>query len=76
MKHELIPQCEIISEEEKKILMEKYGSNLKKYPKILVSDPMAKALGAKVGDIIKIYRKEPHLKKGYVIYYRVVVEEK
>ncbi|MCS7123706.1 MAG: DNA-directed RNA polymerase subunit RpoH/Rpb5 C-terminal domain-containing protein [Candidatus Aenigmarchaeota archaeon] len=75
-KHFLVPECEIISEKEKEELFKKYGKSLKRYPKIFSTDPLVRAIGAKVGDIIKIYRKEPHLKKTKTIYYRVVVEAK
>lgn len=75
-KHFLVPECEIISEEEKNALFKKYGKSLKLYPKIFSTDPLVKALGAKEGDIIKFYRKEPHLKKIKSIYYRVVVKGK
>lgn len=64
----MVPKHEIVSEEEKIALIQKYGP-LDLFPKILESDPMVERLGAKPGDLIKIYRDEG-------IYYRYVVRER
>lgn len=72
-KNFLVPKHEIATEEEKQELIKKYGP-LKYFPRILSSDPIVKKIGAKPGDLIKIYRKSPILKGKYSIYYRVVVE--
>jgi len=73
LKHELVPVHIVLSEEEKKEVMKKYKvENLKQFPRILTSDPVVKALGAKPGDLIKIIRKSGTA--GESIYYRVVVE--
>ena len=76
LNHFLIPKAEIVSEEEKRKLLGIYGESLKQFPKIKESDPLVKALGAKVGDIIKVYRENPIIKNHYSIYYRVVVKSK
>lgn len=73
-RHELVPKHEILSEKEKKELLERYKCELKHLPKILDSDPVVKALNAKPGDVIRIIRKEPMIGKS--IYYRVVVKHK
>ncbi len=70
--NELVPKHEILSEEEKKKLLEKFNISLKQLPRILITDPCVKALGAKVGDVIKITRKSPTA--GEYFYYRVVVD--
>ncbi|MEM5828324.1 MAG: DNA-directed RNA polymerase subunit RpoH/Rpb5 C-terminal domain-containing protein [Candidatus Aenigmatarchaeota archaeon] len=70
--HFLSPKYSILSEEEKEELLKKYGAKLSQLPKILVTDPVVKALGAKVGDVIKIERDILGIKS---IYYRVVVEK-
>jgi len=72
LKHELVPKHEILSPEEAKKVVKKYGGNPYLFPYILSSDPVVQALGAKVGDIIMITRKsETSLQTKY---YRLVVE--
>ncbi len=61
----MVPKHEIVGEEERKELERMYGS-LDLFPKILVIDPIASKLGAKEGDLIRIYREE-----GF--YYRYVI---
>jgi DNA-directed RNA polymerase subunit H len=70
--HELVPKHEVLSEEEKKEVLERYKVSQFQLPKILVSDPAARAIGAKVGDVIKITRESPTA--GKAIAYRCVVE--
>ncbi len=70
MAHELVPKHEILSDEEKQELIKRYGIKLRQLPRIFSSDPVVKALGAKVGDVIKITREFEGKK---TIYYRVVV---
>lgn len=69
--HFLVPKMEILSEKEKKELFEKMKINENNLPLIKVTDPAAKALNAKVGDIIKIERKD---EPATYYYYRLVVE--
>jgi len=71
--HELVPKHELLSEEEKKELLEKYRVKLEDLPRILITDPAIAKLNPKPGDIVKIIRKDPVA--GEVVYYRVVVEE-
>ena len=73
MDHILVPKHEILSEKEKKALLKKYKISEKQLPKILLSDPVVKEIGAKVGDVIKITRES--LVAGKSIYYRIVVKE-
>ncbi|MEM5882677.1 MAG: DNA-directed RNA polymerase subunit H [Candidatus Aenigmatarchaeota archaeon] len=70
--HKLVPKHILLSEKEKEELLKKYGITLKELPRILSSDPMAKALNAKVGDVIKIIRKSPTAESSE--YYRVVIK--
>jgi len=69
--HFLVPKHEILSEKEVEELLKKYNVTKDKLPKILVTDPAVKAIGAKVGDVIKIERESPTA--GKVYYYRVVI---
>lgn len=70
--HFLVPKHEILSEEDVKLLLEKYGTTKDKIPKIYQADKGLKDLEVKVGDVIKIRRKS--LTSGSAVYYRVVVE--
>lgn len=72
-KHELVPKHEILTEEEKKELLEKLKASLSDLPKIKMNDPAIKHLNPKPGDIVRIYRKSPTA--GETVYYRVVIEE-
>jgi DNA-directed RNA polymerase subunit H len=69
---ELIPEHSVLSESEAKKVLTKFGIPAKKLPKILDIDPQVKLLGAKVGDMIAISRKDPS--GGKYTYYRVVVK--
>ena len=69
--HVLVPKHEIVSDSEIPSIMEKYNiENKSHFPKILADDPAVKEIGAKKGNVIRIYRKEP---TGDCLYYRVVV---
>lgn len=70
--HELVPKHEILTSSEKEELLAKYRVKPYQLPRILTSDPAAKAIGAKPGDIIRILRDSPTA--GKHIAYRYVVE--
>ena len=69
--HFLVPKHEIVPLEKSKELLEKFGSDPIKFPKILQDDPAVIEIGAQKGDIIKISRKSHTAGKS--VYYRVVV---
>lgn len=71
-KHYLVPKHEILSPEERQAVLEKYRIEPYKLPRIKASDPAARLIGAKPGDIIKIIRRSPTA--GESVYYRYVVE--
>jgi len=71
--HELVPKHRVLSEEEKEEVLKRYNAKLMDLPRILVSDPVVRKLGAKPGDVIEIIRKSPTA--GESKYYRVVVIE-
>ncbi len=72
LNHEYVPKHEILSDKEAERVLKKYKLSSKmQLPKILSSDPVVKAIGAKKGDIIKITRKS--ITAGEAVYYRVVV---
>ena len=72
-KHVLVPPHQKLDEKEKKELLEKYGITVKELPAILITDSAISHLGAKVGDVIKITRKNKIL--GEDMFYRGVVNE-
>lgn len=74
LKHKLVPKHIILKDEEKKELLEKLKILPEQLPKILTTDPVVKAIGAKEGDILKIIRNSPTA--GVTLYYRLVVKVK
>ena len=72
LKHALVPEHTILNNEEKSALLQKLQIQPHQLPKILTTDPVVKAIGAKEGDIMKIIRKSPTA--GESIYYRIVVK--
>ncbi len=72
LKHSLVPSHVLLSEEEKNELMKKYNISLHQLPKIFSTDAAVKAVGAKVGDVLKIVRKSPTA--GETTYFRLVIK--
>jgi len=70
--HKLIPLHVIISEDEKKELLDKFNITPEQLPKITHTDPVTIAIGAKPGQIIKIIRKSHTAQEA--VAYRFVVE--
>lgn len=71
-KHELVPKHEIVKDDEIKEMMEMYQIKQKsQLPIILRTDPMAKYLDVKSGDVIKVTRISPSA--GETIVYRYCV---
>jgi DNA-directed RNA polymerase subunit H (RpoH/RPB5) len=68
--HDLVPKFKILSEEEKKQLLERFGTTEEKLPKILKSDPVVNKLNAKAGDVLEIVRSSDV--SGESVYYRIV----
>ena len=71
IKHMLVPEHIILDDEEAKRVLEYYSIPKEQLPKILITDPAAKIIGAKDGDVIKILRDSPTTGKS--VYYRNVV---
>jgi len=72
MKHELVPEHKILSEEEKEEVLKKFNLTPDQLPQIMNDDPVPASIGAKPGQILKIVRKS-HTAEEAVIY-RLVVE--
>jgi DNA-directed RNA polymerase I, II, and III subunit RPABC1 len=70
--HVLVPKHEILTVEEKEELLTQYRVQPYQLPRLKASDPAAKAIDAKPGDVVKIIR-DSHTAGKYTSY-RYVVE--
>ena len=70
LQHKLVPEHTILSKEEAQKVLDDLNVRLDQIPKILPTDPVVKAIDAKVGDILKITRKSETA--GIFVAYRVV----
>jgi len=70
--HEFVPKHEILTSEEREKILAKYRVKPYQLPRIKSSDPAAKAIGARPGDMLRIIRESPTA--GRYIAYRYVVE--
>jgi DNA-directed RNA polymerase subunit H len=69
--HEMVPDHQIMTEEDVKTLLETFDIMEDHLPKIYHDDPAVKACGAKPGNVIKIVRKSQTA--GEATSYRLVV---
>ena len=69
--HEYVSKAELVSDEEKHALLEKYHSKAYQFPWIKFQDPVAIILGAEPGDVIKVNLESQTA--GLSVSYRYVV---
>ncbi len=70
--HFLIPKHELVPREESEGILKRYNANPSQFPYLFVTDPVAKELGAKPGDFVRITRSSETA--GQSSYYRYIVE--
>jgi len=73
--HKFVPQHVLLTKEESLKLLDKYQIDFSDLPQIFEKDPVAIAIGAKEGDIVKVVRESNTTVKS-VNYYRYVKKEK
>lgn len=69
--HEKVPLHEPLSADEKAAVLAQFKISGKQLPEMQRHDPMARYLGLKVGDVVRIRRVSPTT--GFDLYYRIVV---
>jgi DNA-directed RNA polymerase subunit H len=69
--HQLVPEHTILKKEEERELLRRLGIEKTQLPWLKSSDPAAKAIGAKPGNIVKVERKS--LTAGEALMFRCVV---
>lgn len=70
--HFLIPKHELLTKDEAGKVLATYNSSPSQFPYILSTDPIAKEIGAKPGDMVRITRRSETA--GASTYFRYVVE--
>ncbi|MEI7649319.1 MAG: DNA-directed RNA polymerase subunit H, partial [Methanomicrobiales archaeon] len=56
LKHDMVPDHEIMSEEEVSALLTTYNITNEQLPKVFHDDPAVKVIGAEADDVIRIIR--------------------
>ncbi|MFO7797042.1 MAG: DNA-directed RNA polymerase subunit H [Promethearchaeati archaeon] len=75
LRHSLVPRHKLLTKSETEELLEKYKIHYTDLPQMFEKDPVAIAIGAKEGDVVKIIRESDTSVKQ-VNYYRYVKKEK
>ena len=72
LKHDMVPDHEIMSEEEVSALLTTYNITTEQLPKVFHDDPAVKTIGAEADDVIRIIRTSHTA--GRAESYRLVVK--
>ncbi|MEJ2279212.1 MAG: DNA-directed RNA polymerase subunit H [Candidatus Lokiarchaeota archaeon] len=75
LQHQLVPKHVLLTKKETQELLDEYNIRFTDLPQIFEKDPVAIAIGAKEGDVIKIVR-ESETTVNESLYYRYVIKEK
>lgn len=70
--HSIVPIHQILTPEEREEVLANYRVKPHQLPRIKASNPVARAIGAKAGDVVRIIRDSPTA--GEYVSYRYVVE--
>lgn len=70
LSHVLVPEMKVLSESEKKKILEKFEITEDQLPQLVSSDPAVVALKATTGDIVRIKREDP---TGKYLAYKIIV---
>ena len=73
--HKLVPRHVLLTKSQTEELLNKYKIRFTDLPEIFEKDPVALAIGAKEGDVIKIIR-DSYTTVREIEYYRYVKKEK
>ncbi len=65
----LVVKHSVLSVSEAQKVSKKFKTPLEKFPKMLETDPQAIKIGAKIGQLVEISRRDP---TGDYLYYRLV----
>ncbi len=71
LEHKMVPRHDIVDENELKQILIEYHIEKEQMPKIRESDPSARAIQARIGDVVRITRVSPTA--GKAIFYRLVI---
>ncbi len=71
LEHKIVPNHEILNEEDIDKILSEYKIEKEQLPKIRISDPAAISVKAKVGDVIQVTRESQTAGKSY--FYRLVI---